>query len=153
MRYLTLCARVLCALSVIVGMGACVDEVKVIEFPLESVGAGAQRTRGDGWIITLSQAKLAFGPLYLCAGTQAGAGCDEVVGEMLEPVIVDVLDTNVRSERQVVASPAFVGNWMYDLGVEFLAHTKRTLHQLCGGGAWSPIVCDRGSGGKRWPAS
>jgi len=47
---------------------------------------------GD-WEVTLEQADVAFGPLYLCASVRAGPElCPESIAEMLDVGVVDALD-------------------------------------------------------------
>ena len=65
-----------------------------VQIPLEVTGtapAGTVLSLGDV-PVTLTRADLAFGPLYLCAGTQAGELCETARLEWLDSVVVDALD-------------------------------------------------------------
>lgn len=68
-----------------------------------------------GGTIEASEAKLAWGPVYLCTSTQAGELCESAQLEWLESAVVDVLST---AEQQVGLLDGFTGtvrSWMYDL--------------------------------------
>lgn len=66
--------------------------------------------------VTLNRADLAFGPLYLCAGANAGDLCETARFEWLESVVVDatVADASVVGELSGITGT--VRSWMYDLG-------------------------------------
>lgn len=67
--------------------------------------------------VTLERADLAFGPLYLCAGSQAGHLCDTARLEWLESVVVDVIDPTPQRAGDLVGVTGSVRSWMYDLGI------------------------------------
>ncbi|MCB9755322.1 MAG: hypothetical protein H6713_35730 [Myxococcales bacterium] len=71
----------------------------------------------DGALITLTAAELAFGPLYLCAGTQAGELCETARLEWLESAVVDALDPTPTEVGELVGVTGVVRSWMYDLGL------------------------------------
>lgn len=71
----------------------------------------------DGVSIVLERADLAFGPLYLCPGFQAGELCDEAVAEWPDAAVVDALDPTPRTVGTMEAITAVTRSWMYDLGI------------------------------------
>lgn len=83
---------------------------------------------GDsGWTIELQRADLAFGPLYLCAGFQAGELCETARLEWTESAVVDALraDALLCGELRGVTGP--VRSWMYDLGITSLLTSEQPL--------------------------
>lgn len=67
--------------------------------------------------ITLDRADLAFGPLYLCAGVNAGDLCDVARLEWLDSVIVNTLDSQAKQIGDLQGLTGLVLSWMYDLGI------------------------------------
>lgn len=78
-----------------------------IEAPIEGRDAAS---------IVLQRAELAFGPLYLCAGTQAGDLCETARLEWLDAVVVDALDPEAHEIGELDGISGPVRSWMYDLG-------------------------------------
>ncbi|MCA9692435.1 MAG: hypothetical protein KC636_22745 [Myxococcales bacterium] len=74
----------------------------------------------DGVTIELARAELAFGPLYLCAGAQAGELCETARLEWLESAVVDALDDAPREVGALTGVTGWVRSWMFDLGVTSL---------------------------------
>lgn len=71
----------------------------------------------DGVSLQLEQAQLAFGPLYLCAGSQAGDFCETARLEWLDSVVIDVLDPEPQPAGQLQGVTGSVRSWMFDLGI------------------------------------
>jgi len=67
--------------------------------------------------ITIERAVLAFGPLYLCAGTTAGELCETARLEWLESVVVDTLAVDPVQAGMLTGVTGTVQSWMYDLGI------------------------------------
>ena len=98
---------------------ACIDtSQRSIDLPLRLAGTAptVPILAGD-WAVTLTEARLAFGPLYLCAGAQAGTLCETARAEWLGSAVVDALSgTEVEAGRiSGVSGP--VRSYMYDLGI------------------------------------
>jgi hypothetical protein len=90
-----------------------------VEVPLYAAGSdvGDAFPVASGVPVTLARAELAFGPLYLCAGSQAGELCDTARLEWLESTIVDLLDSQARTPGELVGVTGRVRSYMYDLGL------------------------------------
>jgi len=71
----------------------------------------------EGWQVELTDARLAFGPLYLCKGTQAGELCDTALLEWLDATEVDLLDDAPRWAGSLSGATGTARSWMYDLGI------------------------------------
>jgi hypothetical protein len=67
--------------------------------------------------LTIDRAELAFGPLYLCAGAQAGDLCDTARLEWLGSVRVDLTQAEPRRAGVLTGATGGVRSWMYDLGI------------------------------------
>lgn len=85
----------------------------------ESVIAGR-----DGWIVSLQQAQVAFGPLWLCAGNTAGELCDVARAEWLDAVVVDALDATPKDVGEIWGNEGAIRSWMYDYGLVSLLAEK-----------------------------
>jgi hypothetical protein len=71
----------------------------------------------SGASVTLERADLAFGPLYLCAGTTAGDLCDTARIEWLGSVVVNALAPSPERAGNLTGVTGAVRSWMYDLGI------------------------------------
>jgi hypothetical protein len=67
--------------------------------------------------LDIDRAELAFGPLYLCAGAQAGEMCDAARLEWLGSVRIDLKDPEPRRAGALSGTTGPVRSWMYDLGI------------------------------------
>jgi len=79
----------------------------------------------NGWSIELHQAQLAFGPLYLCAGYQAGSLCETARAEWTDSAVVDALDPNALEVGQLTGVSGPIRSWMFDLGITSLLTQQR----------------------------
>jgi hypothetical protein len=86
--------------------------------------AGTDASEGvfaaDGVPVVVERADLAFGPLYLCAGSQAGDLCDTARLEWLDSVVVDMTDPEPVRAGKLAGETGQVRSWMYDLGISSL---------------------------------
>ena len=109
----------LIALAALTALASCIDSpVEPIAMPLAVAGTSATEpvvTRGDV-PVTLERADLAFGPLTLCAGEQAGDNCQSALVEWTESVVVDALDPAPVSVGELVGVSGTARSYMYDLG-------------------------------------
>lgn len=86
-----------------------------ITFDLQLRGTKAETVDLEGGAtIDLSAAELAFGPLYLCAGTQSGELCESARAEWLGSAVLDVLDEEPQIVGAVEGLSGSVRSWMYD---------------------------------------
>lgn len=83
----------------------------------------------NGWSVELTRAELAFGPLYLCAGYQAGSLCETARMEWVESDVVDALDPEPHDAGVMNGVTGPVRSWMHDLGITSLL-TQQTPKAL-----------------------
>ena len=78
-----------------------------------------------GQYLLLDQAKLAFGSLYFCAGTNAGDLCENAQAEWLGSVVINLLNDQVVPAGDLIGHSGMVRSWMFDLGLSsLLTHRK-----------------------------
>ncbi len=90
-----------------------------VEVPLFVAGTDQSEPLLDqaGVELTLSRAQLAFGPLYLCAGAQAGDSCETARLEWLDSAVVDLLSEDANRVGRLQGVTGSVNSWMFDLGI------------------------------------
>lgn len=97
----------------------CIDTgAEPVAVPLGVAGTdpgGAIEARG-GVAVVLERADLAFGPLTLCAGFQAGDNCDAALVEWTDAVVVDALDPEPQAVGTLEGISGTARSYMYDLG-------------------------------------
>src|SRR5690606_2863629 len=100
-----------------------------IEVPLQVAGTAVDEpvVGKAGAQIELDRAELAFGPIYLCAGAQAGELCDTAQLEWLDAVVIDALDPAPVEAGRLRGREGTVRSWMFDLGVVSLLTQKNPL--------------------------
>jgi hypothetical protein len=102
---------------------ACLDIGRdPVEIPLSLAGTAPTGPIAgrDGASIELHRARLAFGPLWLCAGTQAGELCDTALLEWLDSAQIDVLRAEPRHVGTATGVTGIARSWMADLGITSL---------------------------------
>ena len=77
--------------------------------------------------MTLERADLAFGPLTLCAGFQAGDNCESALAEWRDAVVVDTLNPAPTRVGELVGVTGSARSYMYDLGFVSLLTTSTPL--------------------------
>lgn len=109
--------RWLSACLAILWLGACLDTgQRPLSFPLYVAGTPAELLQAGEWEVELSEAWLAFGPLYLCGNESAGEGCEVARGEWLQSVEVDLLSESPQRAGELQAVEGEVRSLMYDVG-------------------------------------
>lgn len=104
-------------------LGSCIDTGQApATVPLRAAGTAVTEpiSSKNDWTVELTRADVAFGPLYLCAGTQAGALCDTARLEWLESVVIDALDAESHAAGELEGVTGPVRSWMADLGITSL---------------------------------
>jgi hypothetical protein len=102
------------------GLNACADASQTYaEVPLLVGGSDLQQPvlAAGGVSLTIHRAELAFGPLYLCAGVQAGDLCETARLEWLDSIRIDLLDPRPHRAGSLSGTSGPVRSWMYDLGI------------------------------------
>lgn len=110
------------ALLVCLLVAGCAETGAVeIAVPLAVAGTATEPFEGrDGWHISLHRADVAFGPLYLCSGHQAGELCATARAEWLGSVVVDALDPEPTTAGNLTGTSGMTRSWMYDHGITSL---------------------------------
>ena len=67
--------------------------------------------------LSLSKASLAFGPLYICAGVNAGDLCETARLEWLDSVVINLISDEELKAGELSGITGTVQSWMYDLGI------------------------------------
>lgn len=109
---------------------ACLDTGQAeLSIPLLVAGTSVAEpiAASNGWLIELQQAQLAFGPLYLCAGYQAGGLCETARAEWLDSTVVDALAADAVPAGVLHGVSGPVRSWMYDLGITSLLTQQRPV--------------------------
>lgn len=90
-----------------------------IEVPLTVSGDSSSATieTALGPALRLEEARLAFGPLYFCAGPSGAASCDVARLEWLETAVVDLLDDATRPAGTLRGTSGHVASYLCDLGI------------------------------------
>lgn len=98
---------------------ACVDTgTQNVELDLYLAGSSETSFESDdGWQVTLEEARLAFGPLTLCPGANAGPFCHTAVAEWLDSTVVNALEEQPQLAGSLIGSDGVVRGFMYDLGL------------------------------------
>jgi hypothetical protein len=101
-------------------LGGCADAGQNrVELSLRVSGSELGRpvlTAGDV-PVDIDRAELAFGPLYLCAGSQAGDLCDTARLEWLDSVRIDLTNPEPQRAGTLVGTTGRVRSWMFDLAI------------------------------------
>ncbi len=74
----------------------------------------------NGVSLTLTNAQLAFGPLYLCASNSAGEDCETARGQWLGSVVIDLLNSAPQEAGKLEGIEGEVRSYMFDLGAASL---------------------------------
>ncbi len=111
-------------------VAGCIDtgaEPVAIPLSLAGTAAGAPVPARGGVPVTLERADLAFGPLTLCAGFQAGDGCDSALAEWTDGAVIDVLDPTPMGVGELTGISGSARSYMYDLAYVSLLTTTDPL--------------------------
>ena len=112
-------ARLIVFTLFVIALGCSSTGQDAVSLPLFVMGTNSSEpimTRSNTEIL-LDRADLAFGPLYLCSGVNAGDLCDVARLEWLDSVIVNTLDTKRQAVGNLNGVTGQVLSWMYDLGI------------------------------------
>ncbi len=117
------------ALTLLVLVAGCIDTgAEPVAIPLSVAGTDTATVTGRGGVpVALERADLAFGPLTLCAGFQAGDVCDSALAEWTDAVVVDALDPNASMVGELSGISGSARSYMYDLGFVSLLTTSEPL--------------------------
>lgn len=92
-----------------------------VELPLVARGTSPGDLEVDDDVsLALLRADVAFGPLYVCAGAQAGDHCDTARLEWRESAVVDALDDRPTEVGMLSGVTGEVRSWMFDYGITSL---------------------------------
>lgn len=92
-----------------------------IRLPLVARGTSEAEFEVDEDLqLSLTRADVAFGPLYICAGAQAGDNCDTARFEWRESAVVDTLGEEPVEIGTMVGVTGSVRSFMFDYGISSL---------------------------------
>lgn len=116
----------LLSVSLALVLTACVEpSQKWLEKPLFVERASAPTRTEEDFTVRLDSARLAFGPLYLCAGARAGDACETARLEWLDSRIVELVGEGRIEVGELAGLSGDVRSWMADYGfVSKLTETK-----------------------------
>jgi hypothetical protein len=100
-----------------------------VRFPLFVAGVDATEpfVTSRGARVALERADLAFGPLYLCAGSQAGTSCDRARVEWLGSAVVRAKSDRSELVGELTGVSGPIGSYMYDHGFTSLLTAREPL--------------------------
>lgn len=92
-----------------------------VDVPLVARGTSPSGLSLDeGVRLSLTRADVAFGPLYVCAGAQAGDNCDTARLEWRESAVVNTLDEEPQEIGILSGVTGEVRSFMFDYGITSL---------------------------------
>ncbi len=106
------------AFTLLAPLSCAVSSQSELELELEVSGTKTESLPlAGGGSVRLARAELAFGPLTLCPGAQAGALCETARLEWRDAAVIDVLSATPQLVGSLVGMTGGVLSYMYDLGV------------------------------------
>lgn len=128
----------MCGTVLLFVLGACGSTGQVrVNYPLLASGRSAAKGFDVGtWRVELDVARLAFGPLYLCATSAASAElCTTALSEVLTSGTVDLLADAPQEIGRVVGTSGNIRSAMYDFGITWTTtQVQATAMPLAPGG-------------------
>lgn len=94
-----------------------------IRYPLYGHAADiAPFTSRNGWDVTLSEARVALGPIYFCTTEAASPDlCEVAQAELATSAVVDATNTGLQELGEVRGFTGTVGSAQYDFGISWTA--------------------------------
>ncbi len=110
--------------------GACGESAQrpvALDLEVRGVPLSAPVEVSESFSIALDRAELAFGPLYVCPGRQAGDLCDTARLEWRDSVVVDALTEDAVWAGRLEGATGPVLSWMFDYGFTSLLTESEPL--------------------------
>ncbi len=96
-----------------------------ISRPVFVQGTAPTTFTSGAWTVTLTQAQIAFGPVYFCATTAASSDlCPSAVGEIANAVVVDALDPLPQHAGTFEGFENTAQSAMFDFGTTWFSHER-----------------------------
>jgi hypothetical protein len=93
-----------------------------VEYALAARSLSGPTFTASGWDITLDDARLGFGPLYLCASLSAAPEfCETAVAELIDVVTIDLESTAANEVGRIRGISDTVHTALYDYGITWRA--------------------------------
>lgn len=128
-----------------------------VSFPFHAGGTGVTGFDDDGWHVTITEARVAFGPAYFCASSAADLDlCETAVAELRDSVTVDALVPAAEPLGEIDAVTGTVRSAMWDHGLTFLLAAERprpTAGAVGGRSATFRGTAERGAERFDWSAA
>ncbi len=111
-------AATLAVALALAGPGGCGDTgQRRVSFPLAAAGTAPSELRVGDWAVVVEEARVAFGPVYLCSTAVAGLdSCSESVAEHLGTTSFDALSPEPTAMGAMHALTSTVLSGMWDYG-------------------------------------
>ncbi len=94
---------------------------EVVSFPVHAAGTGQTSFEKSGWSVTLEQANIGFGPIWMCATPFGDVGvCDQAEAEWLGTTTVNALDPSLQMLGDANAVTGTVRSAIFDYGRSWL---------------------------------
>jgi len=105
-------------IGLVLANSACTESAPTpVSLELYARGRAVTSALSDGTQLTLSRAELALGPVYLCAGPQAGQNCQTALAEWRQARVVDVLGSGDQSLGTLEGYTGRALSYMHDCGI------------------------------------
>ena len=138
-------------LAVTVGLMGCSDAGQVeLYYPATATPVVASPLEVGEWTVTLEQASVLFGPVYLCAAaTGAATLCSTAMAEIRREVVVDLANPLPQSLGDVHGFSGTIRSGSYDHGIHwFVTETEARADNLTLGGHSAVFVGKAQRGGQ-----
>ncbi len=121
-----LTAVALAALAVVTGCGD--TGQPAVRYAAHLVPAPVAPVQVGGLQVTLTEARMAFGPAYFCASASSSATlCDTALAELRAVTRVDLLDPRPQAIGTVEGFEGALRSASYDLGIDWFATDERPV--------------------------
>jgi hypothetical protein len=92
-----------------------------VSMPVHGAGTGTRTFTSEGWDVTITEARLAFGPAYFCTTPFADVDlCPEALAEVRSVASFDALDPTPQMLGELDGISGTMRSTMFDYGISWL---------------------------------